>query len=405
MRDLKKKKNIAVSGIIDWRYFLFFFLGITVATLFFLFSGSNPSNLKSIIETADSSTNWQKWEYTTIKLERPDDTFPPMDVKPLDIIWIFENKTANDVEQLIKSCNLDPLLEKSLLDKSRWKIELSGTIMSPTPEAVKNLPLEARQKIYSVLRKSPANFFHYNPFRLSADDLDEWLSNSGLSPENQMLFRQISWKEGNVVLFYDFQLFEHIIKNPQEKRAVAKSLSQIPALLMKLKITPQTDVDAVVKYFEKGGGLEMRSFLESLKKLPNGSSINVSFLFPSFARIRLYTYPKYQEGKKPYDCFYSAMNFFNRPPDDRFLDGDYIQQVLHSQYYNAGTNYIFGDLIMLIEEDNKAIHMCVYIADNVVFTKNGAQELQPWILMKLPDMLKIYQTNKPLKIVAYRKRN
>ncbi|HON06661.1 MAG TPA: hypothetical protein PLW02_01025, partial [Verrucomicrobiota bacterium] len=96
---------------------------------------------------------------------------------------------------------------------------------------------------------------------------------------------------------------------------------------------------------------------------------------------------------------------FNRPPDDRFLDGDYIQQVLHSQYYNAGTNYIFGDLIMLIEEDNKAIHMCVYIADNVVFTKNGAQELQPWILMKLPDMLKIYQTNKPLKIVAYRKRN
>lgn len=406
MRDLKKKKNTAVRGIIDWRYFLFFFLGITVATLFFIFSGSNLPGLKSIIETPDSSTNWQKWEYTTIKLERPDDTFPPMDIKPLDILWIFEQKTASDVEQLIKSCNLDPVLEKSLLDKSRWKIELSGTMVSPTPEAVKNLPLEARQKIYSVLRNNPANFFHYNPFRLSADDVDDWLSNSGLSPENQMLFRHISWKEGNVILFYDFQLFEHIVKNPQEKRAVAKSLSQIPALLMNLKITPQTDIDTVVKYFKKGGsGPEMRSFLESLKKLPNGKSISVSFLLPSFAKIRLYTYSKYQEGKKPYDCFYSAMNFFNNTPDDRFLDGDYIQQVLHSQYYNVGTNYTYGDLIMLIEEDNKAIHMCVYIADDVVFTKNGAQDLQPWILMKLPDMLKIYQTNKPLKIVAYRKRD
>lgn len=369
--------------------------------------GSSATSLKSMIEKPNSisTTNWQKWEYTTIKLERPDDSFPPMDVKPPDIFWLFAQKTANDVEQLIKSCNLDPVLEKSLLDKTRWKTDPAGIIISPTPEAVKDLPIDARQKIYSILKKNPSNFFHFNPFRLPANELDEWLANSGLSPENQQLFRQISWKEGNVILFYDYQLFEHIIKNPQEKMNVAKALSQIPALLMKLKITPQSDINAVVKYFEKGGsGLEMRSFLESLKKLPNGSSISVSYLLPPFARLRLYTYSKNEPGKKPYDCFYSAMNFFNSAPDDRFLDGDYIQQVIHSQYYNPGTNYTFGDLIMLIEDGNKAVHLCVYIADDVVFTKNGAQDLQPWILMKLPDMLKIYQTEKPLKVVAYRKR-
>ncbi len=406
MRTLKKKKTVPHSGKIDWRYFLFFFLGILVTLIFFNLSKGNPASLKSIIEKPDSTTNWQKWEYTTIKLERPDDTFPPTDIKPPDILWLFEQKTPRDVEQLIKSCNLDPILEKSLLDKTRWKTEPAGTIISPTPEAVRDLPLEARQKIYSILKKNPANFFHFNPFRLPVKELDEWLANSRLSPENQRIFHQVSWKEGNVFLFYDYQLFEHIVKNPQEKKDVAKALSQIPALLMNLKITPHTDIDAVVKYFKKGGsGPEMRSFLESLKKLPNGRSISVSFLLPTFARLRLYTYPKFEQGKRPYDCFYSAMNFFNNTPDDRFLDGDYIQQVLHSQYYNVGTNYTYGDLIMLIEDDNKAIHMCVYIADNVVFTKNGAQDLQPWVLIKLPDMLKIYQTDKPLKIVAYRKRD
>jgi hypothetical protein len=208
--------------------------------------GSSATSLKSTFEKTNltSGTDWQKWEYTTIKLERPDDSFPPMDIKPPDIIWLFEQKTANDVEQLIKSCNLDPVLEKSLLDRTRWKTDPAGLIISPTPTAVRDLPLEARQKIYSILKKNPANFFHFNPFRLPVKDLDEWLASSGLSPENQQIFRQVSWKEGNVILFYDYQLFEHIVQNPQEKKNVAKALSQIPALLMMLKITPQSDINA-----------------------------------------------------------------------------------------------------------------------------------------------------------------
>ncbi|MGB9603467.1 MAG: hypothetical protein ACPMAG_11820, partial [Limisphaerales bacterium] len=348
---------------------------------------------------------WQKWEYTTIKLERPEDTFPPVEIKPLDIYWFFPNHNENDVEQLFKNCNLDPVLEKSLLEKTRWKNQPNGVLVSPTPESVKDLPLEARRKIYSILKKDQSNFFHFNPFRLPANELDEWLANSGLSPENQQLFRKISWREGDYIVFYDYQLFEHIVNNPTEKRQVARALSQIPALMMNLRVTPQTDVDAVVKYFEKGRGREIKSFLESLKRLPEGRSVNVAFFLPPFARLRLYTYPRLSPGKKPYDCFYSAMNFFNDTPDDRFLDPDYIQEVLHSQYFNAGTNYTFGDLLLLLEDGNKAIHMCVYIADNVVFTKNGAQDLQPWILMKIPDMLKIYQTDKPLQIVAYRRKN
>ncbi len=413
MRTLNKKRtknnSANASGKLDWRYLLFFLAGVIVTLLFYSLLGNNISSSKtlSIVQNIGdtSQRDWQKWEYTTIKLERPEDTFPPVEIKPLDIYWFFPNHNENDVEQLFKNCNLDPVLEKSLLEKTRWKNQPNGVLVSPTPESVKDLPLEARRKIYSILKKDQSNFFHFNPFRLPANELDEWLANSGLSPENQQLFRKISWREGDYIVFYDYQLFEHIVNNPTEKRQVARALSQIPALMMNLRVTPQTDVDAVVKYFEKGRGREMKSFLESLKRLPEGRSVNVAFFLPPFARLRLYTYPRLSPGKKPYDCFYSAMNFFNDTPDDRFLDPDYIQEVLHSQYFNAGTNYTFGDLLLLLEDGNKAIHMCVYIADNVVFTKNGAQDLQPWILMKIPDMLKIYQTDKPLQIVAYRRKN
>lgn len=399
----KRAKTTQSSGKLDWRYFIVFVLGFALALIIQSLLANNGKGKTN--DGTNSPDGWQNWEYATIKLQRPEDTLPPIDMKPPDILWLFKNYTPDAVEKLIKGCNLDPVLEKDLLDKTRWRIEPAGVVISPTPQTVKDLPLEARKTIYSILRQYPENFFHFNPFRLDVSELDKWLAESGLTPENQLLFRKVSWTEGNTVLFYDYQLFEYV-SNPQEKRRVARALSQVPALLMNLRVTPQTDVDAVAKYFEKGGrGREMKSFLESLTKLPDGRSVSVSFFLPTFARLRLYTYPRVEPGKKNPDCFWSAMNFFNEVPDDRFHDPQYIQHVLQTQYSMIKTNYTFGDLLLLLEGEDKAIHMCVYIADDVVFTKNGAQDLQPWILMKLPDMLKIYQTDKPMRILAYRGKN
>jgi hypothetical protein len=50
-----------------------------------------------------------------------------------------------------------------------------------------------------------------------------------------------------------------------------------------------------------------------------------------------------------------------------------------------------------------ALHMCAYIADDVVFTKNGANIQQPWVLMKLSEMLSSYEKDKPYEIYTYRR--
>ena len=36
---------------------------------------------------------------------------------------------------------------------------------------------------------------------------------------------------------------------------------------------------------------QMIPFLQALSAVPGGSSISISYLFPPFARLRLYTYP------------------------------------------------------------------------------------------------------------------
>ena len=62
---------------------------------------------------------------------------------------------------------------------------------------------------------------------------------------------------------------------------------------------------------------------------------------------------------------------------------------------------VLGDLVTLISGDNELFHACVYIADGFVFTKNGSNPAQPWILMKLADMLAMYESLEKPRTILY----
>ena len=54
--------------------------------------------------------------------------------------------------------------------------------------------------------------------------------------------------------------------------------------------------------------------------------------------------------------------------------------------------------------DNLPIHAAVYIADDVVFTKNGGNDRQPWMLMKWDDLLARYPQNDPIRPVIFHRK-
>jgi hypothetical protein len=58
-----------------------------------------------------------------------------------------------------------------------------------------------------------------------------------------------------------------------------------------------------------------------------------------------------------------------------------------------------------MKSDTQAIHSSVYIADNIVFTKNGPSQHSPWILMQMDTLVAHYETNMDVKIRAYRKKH
>ena len=124
---------------------------------------------------------------------------------------------------------------------------------------------------------------------------------------------------------------------------------------------------------------------------------------PPMARTYLYTFPTLEsgaEGRLP-DCQWTSLNFFHSTPHDYFLDARLTAARLNEAYETVEGPYRYGDVLEFIDGRGDAQHACVFLADNIVFTKNGEGMIKPWVLMWLADVKKLYQ-RQDCKVVAYR---
>jgi len=113
---------------------------------------------------------------------------------------------------------------------------------------------------------------------------------------------------------------------------------------------------------------------------------------PPFARLRLYTFPDAWKDSNAsrQDSLFTALNFFNDTADTNFFDTNYSRKILDAKYVPVDGAPGFGDVITLFNDKGEPVHACVYIADDFVFTKNGINSAQPWVIMRMADMLLIY---------------
>jgi hypothetical protein len=54
--------------------------------------------------------------------------------------------------------------------------------------------------------------------------------------------------------------------------------------------------------------------------------------------------------------------------------------------------------------DGNAVHSCVYVADDIVYSKNGENMASPWLLTKIGDVQRIYSYESQTSIQGYRLR-
>jgi hypothetical protein len=383
---------------------LFFILGMLVMLLSqWVFA----SLKKKDMPLAPEATARRLFEYSMVHLDVPDSLLPAS-AEPLQSTrWVFEKSTPEQLSALFANCDLTPGQKEILGSPKNWQINATGITLQVAPEVILGLSRPARDKIYAVLAQSQANPAHATPFKFSPDLFEGILASSELTGEQVDQVKRLAWTHAGAVCFSDLDLLKGSLP-PAKFKELVETLYSVPALLMRLRVSQDTDVEALLKYWGKGGRLEtIKPLVESLARATNGTRISVEYFLPPFARLRLNTFPNPE--KDPHaireDCFWSAMNFFNETPDPQYFNQQSTIRALKEDYIVTKDQPVFGDRIMLLDAKNEALHMCVYIADGVVFTKNGSDFKSPWILMKLSDMLALYPSKEALRLMTYRPKN
>ena len=53
---------------------------------------------------------------------------------------------------------------------------------------------------------------------------------------------------------------------------------------------------------------------------------------------------------------------------------------------------------------NEIKHSAVFLADDIVFTKNGNNYRQPWMIMRIPDLLATYPATPVMRPIYMRRK-
>ena len=277
---------------------------------------------KSSSKVTTTNAPWGRLEYTPIALDRPDEYFTNDFSHGVPrTLWIFRNQTEQQMADVLAAFDFTDSTRAWLTNRAHWQFSPRSITLAPPAEVVVSLSTATRQKFYKLLAQNPENVLHATPFHFRGDGFSDWFAGCGLSHEKTALVRNLTYEQDGGLCFADAPTFA-ALSTPEETKNLIKCLWRVSTFVIKLRIDSTTDVDQLMQYWSPlGPAREYRPLIESMTRVPEGSTINLSYLLPAFARLRLYTYPNPRDRDIiRQDCFWSSMNFFNTTADNRFFN-------------------------------------------------------------------------------------
>jgi hypothetical protein len=365
---------------------------------------SGPASPDSVIRAKPGP--WGDLEYSTIYLEASTALLKSTEIATYDTEWNFVGYTDEQVSKLFLTTDMPAEIRAELLDREKWRHHGNIVTVVPSSESLLALTPEARVAIYSVLTRWEEDSYHHEPVVVLAHSVREWLQHAALPEEIVATIEKMSYHRGKNLVFADTPLVLRMVQTEEERLKIRKALSRTPTLVVNLRLTPQSDITAITDYW--GGSTISRDigpFLEAAAESSTATSVDLLHLLPPMARRLAYTFPGADFGRTGYypDCHWTSLNFRNVDTLDRLADPTLATAYVLDNYTKVQGAYKYGDVIFFMDgTTGNAIHSCVYLADDLVFSKNGRSPTQPWVIMKLDDVVTYYEMFYTPQLACYR---
>lgn len=348
---------------------------------------------------------WGVLELTPMVIQPSARHVPPDHYAPAPLLWRLGSLPSAEVPAWLAEQGLPAELVRT----ARTDNVSAGLVLQPSPELVRSLNPAQRGRLYrDLLEREFGNAAFFGNQRWSPAQWQE--TRAGLSPGVRdvvaaMVFPAV---EGDDVHFWDLRAAMHFLPSERDRLALTRIYHQQRTYLLTLIVDAATPVQEMTDYWRlPSTRRQILPMLESLTHLPAPSRIDALHVMTPFIRELSYTYPVTAlddtRGDPP-DCFWTCANF-DRPAGHPEIRGDEAATFLMANYAPFVGRPEFGDLLILRTAADEAIHAAVYIAADILFTKNGQHPLVPWIFMAREDLLRIYDHAAPARSLWVRRKS
>lgn len=370
--------------------------------------GSPPARASAGETLHGKEGPWGLLEYTPMSIA------PARDVLQVDgeirpTRWSFPLHTRPQVEAVLATAGLTPA-QIATLAAARWEVDPRGASIVAPADLILAIPPQVRASLYAFLARYPENA-HGAALAFAPDELERRLASSGLTPASVGHFRRLLYRRGDTVFFADDRTLLPLLADRDQRIRAVGLLARQSSYAVRLKLDARSNIEQLLQYWGKPGrSKDLEPILTSLAGVPGGYALDLAHLLPPIPRRRVYTYPRRSTpGDEAKNCHWTSLNFFAEVADDRLLELDRAAAEVKA-HYRPVTDPTFGDVVVLVHRQSGAVvHSATYLADELVFTKNGFGLYEPWMYMRLPQMIALYDQQLgetgAVKVLFYRRRN
>jgi hypothetical protein len=330
--------------------------------------------------------------------------------------WDFHGLSPAELRQATETTPMAAATREQLLRLLRdTPTEAGGVLrLSPSPELVRETPAAWRERTFPSLVHGSRAVDHAQDILIpTTRPIEEWFAPGHLPDAAREVLVGLSYRHGRGWMLSDFGTLYHSIDDPGTRLETLRALFRTPALIVLLKRPDPAAVDALADYWRLDPQKSLRAFLRAFAENEAMDFLDVTHLLPPLARELSGIYHlAASEGRVP-SCYWSALNFAAERPEPSLLvspseigrEDETVRALLAESYDPIEAPGRIGDLVVYHRPaTGELLHLCAYIAADVLFTKNGLGYNAPWCLMRKAKVDALYAIDDGVEIRFYRER-
>lgn len=360
------------------------------------------------VEKTVTTGPWGALEYYPVRLEPPTTQLWKSLFGELTV-WNFGVLTETGALAELRGIGFSEEILETLRAEGIWGRSKSGLEVTVPDSVVESITPDNRLALAEWLNSNNYDFFNRIIVNIEGGDFSAFTEDK-VRPEILELVKTHSFVRNGVLSFMDLPFIVRKIGDREEERETfIRTILSTRSLVVRLLIDETTDRAAIVDYWSRGGrASRVESMVKGVQATMGVDKIDIVHLLPPLPRRYLYAFSRINDTgvHNTPDCFWASVHFFKRNPSPRVLDSLSLGHYLAHDFTEvpAEEELHFGDIVCLLRPENESfLHSYVHIADDIVFTKNGASYLHPFILTLKSDMMSRYPHEGECKTRVFRR--